>query len=163
MVTMVTIPGKSCTDCLPAIYCSWLTNNELVWISADVNKLCKRGRDNNIDTLLSGNDRTWNLWFQASYGMGDTFECTFCSQPSKQASTQGHDTIVIIKLKLWPIAGCEAQVVTHLSSRSWAKITLTELDSCTVQGLNYAEASVLCALWLALGDLYFIAFLHVGV
>ena len=26
-------------------------------------------------------------------------------------------TIVIIKLKLWPVAGCEAEVVAELSSR----------------------------------------------
>ena len=30
-------------------------------------------------------------------------------------------TIVIIKLKLWPAAGCEAKVAAELSSRPWGK------------------------------------------
>ena len=41
---------------------------------------------------------------------------TFCSQPHKQASAQGHNNNrnKKKKLKLWPAAGCEAKVVAEL-------------------------------------------------
>ena len=41
---------------------------------------------------------------------------TFCGHPHKQASTEVIKVTVIIKLKLWQAAGCEAKVVAKLSS-----------------------------------------------
>ena len=71
-----------------------------------------------MDTIMATKvmAKTANFLIGKGKELEPNLSAIFCSQPHKRASAQGHKNKIIIKLKLWPAAGCKATVGAELSS-----------------------------------------------